>query len=273
METNVWNEAAAGWKIWWPIIDKAGKPVSLKLAELCKLKPGDKVLDLATGPGEPALTAAQIVGEKGFVLGVDASSQMLAFAKNRTQSLNLKNIEFKECNLQTYHYESAPIDAVLCRWGLMFIQDLRPFLTHIRSILKKGGMAAFAVWSTPEKVPMMSLGMEEIQKKYGKIERPPGSPDPGKLADPLILKEALHESGFVKIQWEKMLVEYEWDSAEAFTQFRYDISPPFRTIFSGKPEEMKKEILNTLTEAARSHARQDGKLVLQNETLCFSAAH
>lgn len=67
------------------------------LVELAEIKQGDKVLDIATGIGEPAITAARKVGINGHVLATDISPQMLKIAKQRSISIGLQDIvEFKE---------------------------------------------------------------------------------------------------------------------------------------------------------------------------------
>jgi len=47
-----WDAAAAGWEKWWPLFERAAQGVSNRLVELAKIKPGDRVLDIATGTGE-----------------------------------------------------------------------------------------------------------------------------------------------------------------------------------------------------------------------------
>ena len=74
---------AAGWQKWWKTIDRATEKVSKRLVELAEIKPGSKVLDIATGIGEPTLTAASQVGKSGHILATDISPQMLFFAKQR----------------------------------------------------------------------------------------------------------------------------------------------------------------------------------------------
>src|ERR687885_577574 len=54
-----WDSAAPGWKEWWKTLEIAAQNVSDRLVELAEIKPGQKVLDIATGIGEPAVTAAR----------------------------------------------------------------------------------------------------------------------------------------------------------------------------------------------------------------------
>jgi enediyne biosynthesis protein CalE5 len=115
------------------------------LVELAEIKKGDRVIDIATGIGEPAITAAKKVGVEGYVLATDISPQMLAIAKERTVCLGLENIvEFKEVNAekilnlqQQQHQQQqlSPFAAVLCRWGLMFFPNLVSTLTNIYKLL------------------------------------------------------------------------------------------------------------------------------------------
>ncbi len=60
------------------------------MVDLAEIKQGDRVIDVATGVGEPAITAAKKVGIEGYVLATDISPQMLAIAKERAISLGLQ---------------------------------------------------------------------------------------------------------------------------------------------------------------------------------------
>ncbi|MGA7368441.1 MAG: class I SAM-dependent methyltransferase [Nitrososphaeraceae archaeon] len=85
-----WDTVASGWQKWWKTTEAASEKVSKRLIELAAIKEGSRVLDVATGIGEPSITAAQQVGNSGHVLAIDISSQMLSIAKQRAISgLNL----------------------------------------------------------------------------------------------------------------------------------------------------------------------------------------
>ncbi|HZT34923.1 MAG TPA: methyltransferase domain-containing protein, partial [Nitrososphaera sp.] len=76
-----WDTVAQGWKRWWSVFEQGGQILSDRLVELAKAKPGDRVLDIATGIGEPAITAAKKMQNKGQVTAFDLSPAMLAIAK------------------------------------------------------------------------------------------------------------------------------------------------------------------------------------------------
>ena len=64
-ERQSWNSVANNWQKWWKTIEKGAEKVSRWLIELAEIKPGSRVLDIATGIGEPAITAANEVGNTG----------------------------------------------------------------------------------------------------------------------------------------------------------------------------------------------------------------
>jgi 2-polyprenyl-3-methyl-5-hydroxy-6-metoxy-1,4-benzoquinol methylase len=85
VNNGMWDNAAAGWRAWWLTFERGAQKVSDKLVELAEIKSGDKVLDIATGIGEPAITAARKVMPNGKVVAIDISPQMLAIAKTRAK--------------------------------------------------------------------------------------------------------------------------------------------------------------------------------------------
>jgi ubiquinone/menaquinone biosynthesis C-methylase UbiE len=70
---QIWDNVAARWQAWWPMLERGAQEVSDKIVELSEIKPGDRVLDIATGIGEPAVTAARKVMPNGKVVATDIS--------------------------------------------------------------------------------------------------------------------------------------------------------------------------------------------------------
>src|SRR3954462_6081738 len=78
-----WSSAAAGWNAWSEFNDRADRHISERLVELAGVQAGNRVLDIAAGYGEPALTAAGKAGPEGRVVATDISAEMLAFGRER----------------------------------------------------------------------------------------------------------------------------------------------------------------------------------------------
>jgi ubiquinone/menaquinone biosynthesis C-methylase UbiE len=110
-----------------------------------------------------------VVGTNGgHVLAVDISSQMLVIAKERTLSLGLQDmIEFRESDIESLELPSSSFDAILCRWGLMFLPKLESALNHIFGALIDGGKFAAAVWSITSKVSFRRLSNEYCNAATG----------------------------------------------------------------------------------------------------------
>src|ERR1700722_16786400 len=88
-----WDDSAEGWKQWWPTFERAAQVVNDRLVALANVRAGNRVLDIATGSGEPALTAARAVGPSGRVVAVDMSPGMLAIARERIDAAGLAQVE------------------------------------------------------------------------------------------------------------------------------------------------------------------------------------
>jgi ubiquinone/menaquinone biosynthesis C-methylase UbiE len=266
-----WDAAAAGWEKWWPLFERAAQSVSNRLVELARIKPGDRVLDIATGTGEPAITAARAVGPNGHVVGIDHSPGMLEVARRRAATSKLANVEYREGDGASLKEPPASFDAVVCRWGLMFVPDLAAAARGIHDLLKPGAWLATAVWDSGEKVPMITLGGPQVRALLGIAPPPPGTPNPMSLADTSILERALVKAGFRDFKVEPMNVAFEFESPEKFLESRKDISYDFRTAMASQPAEMQRKLEEVVLREAKPYVGADGKMRCNNQTLLISA--
>ncbi len=267
-----WNNVAGGWHKWWKTTENAGENISKRMIELADIKQGFRVLDVATGLGEPAITAAQHVGNRGTVLAVDLSIQMLSFAKQRAISLGLQNvIEFQEGDLKTIDLPNLTFDAALCRFGLMFFPDPKVGLSKIHKSLVDGGRFSAVVWASPDKVPFISVPLDTLLKEMKNPVFPTNTPGPFSLSDENLLKDSYINAGFKDIVIERQDMIFNFDSAEAFTNFVYETASPVQVFLSNQSQERKKEILRAITEAVTRYAEKDsGSISFKNEAICIA---
>ena len=266
-----WSKAAAGWKQWWETMERGAQVVSDRLVELAEIQPGQRVLDVATGIGEPAVTAARRVGPSGRVVATDQAPQMLAIARERAATLGLTHMEFCEVDAEALDFPGRAFDAVLSRWGLIFLPDLPGALARIHRVLVSGGRLAAAVWGPPPKVPLISVAMGTVREQVQAPPPPPGMPGPFSLADVTILEQALREAGFSEVRTERLTVTFEWSSPEDYTRFQQAIAAPIIAIVAAQPVERRAGIWQAVTEAARKYAGASGVVRMANEVFCVAA--
>ncbi len=269
-ERRSWNSVAPAWQKWWKTIERGTEKVSRRLVELAEIKPGSRVLDIATGIGEPAITAAKQAGKSGQVLATDISPQMLSIARQRAASLGLQDvIEFKEGDAESIDLPLSMFDAALCRWGLMLLPDPKAGLSNINKSLVNDGHFAAAVWSSPDKVPFLFVPMSSILKETKGPPPPPEAPGPFTLSDETTMRNLYLASGFRDPAIERMNVTFDFDSPDDFTTFTVEHGgPALQKLMAGQTNERRKQILKVISIAAEKYADDTtGKVRFENETI------
>ncbi len=262
-----WSNAAEGWRKHWSVFEKGAQPLSDRLMELAQVEPGKRVLDVATGIGEPAMTAARRVGASGSVVAIDQAPQMLAIARERMQTAGMRNVELVEGDAETVALPPDSFGAVVCRWGLFFFPDPVGTLARLRASLVPGGWLAAAVWGQPERVPMISLPFAVLSRELGQPPALPSGPSPFALSEPATLEQAVRDAGFADVQSEPFTVTFEFASLDALLSHLGDVSAPLRTVMATQSIERQAELWGKLADAAVSFADADGMVRLSNECL------
>jgi enediyne biosynthesis protein CalE5 len=266
-----WDSVAEGWKEWWKPIEKGAQNLSQRLIELAEIKPGQRVLDIATGIGEPSIPAAKVIGTGGHVLATDISRQMLAIAKQRATFLGLQDtIEFKESDAENLDLANSSFDAALCRWGLMLFPNLDAAIGKIYSSLVLGGRFAAAVWADATKVPIISLAARIISTQVQISAPPPGVPNPFSLADTTKLENSLARAGFRDIHIGTVIVTFQFESGEDYCRYCQAVSSSARIALSKETEKRKEDIWRKVAEgAARNYGTANGLIKMDNESICI----
>jgi enediyne biosynthesis protein CalE5 len=271
-QRQMWDNAAAGWQAWWETIERGAQKVSDKIVQLAEIKSGDRVLDIATGIGEPAVTAARKVIPNGKVVAIDISPQMLAIARTRAILLGLDSImEFRESDGEKLDLpdQTSKFDAILSRWGLMFFPNLPAALVRIRQMLITNGRLSAAVWSTPSKVPLIDLAFASVRKQINATAPPPGTPGPFALADIETLKQLFSQAGFKDIKVETFQITFEFESPESYTKYIQQTATRIHEMLANQTAEVKKHVWNSITEAVWQYADSHGRVNLDNEVICI----
>ena len=261
-----WQIAAAGWRKWYDVLEAGGEIVSRTLVELAAIGPGDIVLDVATGYGEPALTAARMVGPAGRVLATDIAADMLEFGRERAAQAHLSNVEFLEADAEALVFDDESFDAILCRQGLQFLPDTLGTLKRFHAFLKREGRLAAAVWGPPHTV-QFARPVSVIVTALDLPPPPPGRPGIFALADRDALERLVADAGFRGVETGTVTAVYETPSSEDFTQWARDVAPPISNLLSGRSPEVQEEMWRRVTEAWAPLTTADGRVRTENQAI------
>ncbi|MGZ6565781.1 MAG: class I SAM-dependent methyltransferase, partial [Solirubrobacteraceae bacterium] len=121
------------------------------------LSSGDAVLDVCCGAGASALAAAQSVGPRGNVLGLDLAQPLLALARQRAADRGLTNVSFRECDATVSGLRTGSFDAVVCVFGVFFAADMAAFVAEMWQLVRPGGSLAITTWGPDWSEPASSL--------------------------------------------------------------------------------------------------------------------
>ena len=191
-------------------------PLSERMLDLARIEAGMRVLDLATGRGEPAIRAAHRVGKTGSVFGVDLSESMLQMARERATLEGISNLELRAMNVELLDgIPNAHFHAALMRWGLMYLDSPVAALSAARRTLLPGGLFVAAVWAEPERVQYFTLPKNVLGRM---VPLPPidlEAPGTFRYSDMRRLQQDFATAGFAIQQIEEIEVDVmEADSAE-----------------------------------------------------------
>ena len=104
--------------------------------------PGSHVLDIGCGTGDVSLTAAELVGPEGRVVGIDRGAVALEAAREKADRAGLRNVSFEVSEITDFH-RPASFDALVGRFVLMHQPDPAASLRAIARAVKPGGVCVF----------------------------------------------------------------------------------------------------------------------------------
>ena len=250
---NRWSGSAPFWEKHRDVIREMFAPITQALVEDGQIGRGHTVLDIATGPGEPALTVASLVGPEGKVFGVDPIPAMVEAARREAGRVALPNVEFEVGFAEQLPFAANTFDAVISRFGIMFFPSPVAGVREMLRVLKPGKRLALAVWHFAEKNPF-HYSLSRVMDRY--VHSPPPDPDAldaFRFAKPGKLREVFAEAG-VRDASERLLrfaIETPM-SVEDYWALRIEMSDKLREKIRALSErqliEVKRQGLESLSE-------------------------
>jgi SAM-dependent methyltransferase len=266
-----WEQASAGWGRQADSVRKWGLPVARWMIEHAELKPGERVLELAAGPGDLGFMAADQIRPGGTLISSDAAEGMIEVARERAAEQGIEDVEFRQLQLEWIDLAAASVDALLCRWGVMLTVDPGAALQECRRVLRPGGRIALAVWGVPEVNPW-AVVPQGVLMRLGLLDPPaPGGPGPFSMSAPGRLAEMLEEAGFVEATIEPVTVTRVYSDSIGWLGETVDCSQIFGRVWRTLDDERRREVRAELDAAAAEFAAADGTIKIPGVSLAAVA--
>lgn len=267
-----WATAAEGWGKHADRVRAWGMPVSVAMVEALDLQPGQRVLELAAGPGDTGFMAAELVQPGGTLISSDGAEPMVEVARRRAAEIGVTNVEFRQIELEWIDLDTASVDAVLVRWGIMLAVDPEAAAREIRRVLRAGGHAALAVWDLRDRNPWATIPGNALVQ-LGHAEPPdPSVPGPFSMSAPGALAELLEDAGFTEVEVVEVEVSRRYDTVAEMVQESADVSPGFSTTFRGLTAEQQAEVAARMESSAAPFRDADGHVTLPGVSLVARAS-
>ena len=219
----IWDQFAAGWKKWDAELLGWQAPFGDAVIQDARLHPDSIVLDVASGTGEPGLTAAALVPD-GEVVLTDISVGMLHVAEEKASARGLANVRFTDCDAAELPFDDATFDAVLCRFGFNYFPDIRSAVREMVRTAKPGARISAAVWGRTAENPWATLVLGTLAQ-HTELPRPPGvMPGLFRCSTPGFMTRLFRDAGLVDVAERKVSTDLVHDSPESYWEFITDIA-------------------------------------------------
>lgn len=254
-----WNSFArtqAGQK-WRSQSGAMGSAMTQAIVEAAQVGPNMRVLDVACGSGEPAISIAALLQGTGEVVGIDLAESALRAAEERARQRGLTNARFQAADAHHLPFPDGYFDRVTSRLGIMFFADLPNALREMHRVLKNGGTITLLTWGV--------MGQPYFSSTIGALLRAvPGSsiPESGRkmfaFGQPGLLAGTLRAAGFEAAQEIFATVPWTWPGTpQEVWEYFQEITVPFAPLIRSIPADRRQAVDAAVVKAIAEYQQGD----------------
>ncbi len=248
-----WIGRSAAWNRWSEHLAKTSARFNEPLLLAAGAGPGVTTLDLASGTGEPALTAATMVGNDGLVVATDLVPAMIEGCRRRALNAGATALVAVGADMQQLPFGEGMFEAVTSRFGIMFAPRPDEAVAEALRVLRPMGRAAFMSWG-PEKDTTMFEVLRRELRGNPELAEDPGLSRPFRFGEEGGLAGLLGPAGFIDIEEEGFHYQTEIEMREGFWMPHLEMALGDR--LESMPEQERRKIERGIEESFK--VLQDG---------------
>ncbi|MCI4373316.1 MAG: methyltransferase domain-containing protein [Thermoplasmata archaeon] len=239
---TTWNESAEAYVG----LLRNLEPFRSELVARLAPQPGERILDLGTGPGEPAITIARLVGASGRVVGVDLSENMVSIAQRVAKARGLQNVQFQTMDCGQLTFPEGSFDAVVSSFGFQIFTDPEGAARGAHRVLRPEGRIGVSVWSRGDKVPWIHAIIGPMLE-HAEPDETGYIPTPYETGGPGEMVAFLEAAGFENAVEERRTFLLQFKDESAYLQAILKATPIGHSL-SEEPKETQDEVLRKTRE-------------------------
>lgn len=246
---RTWDEVAAAWDDRADYVDEHSVAATAALVDGLRIVPGDRVLELAAGPGTLGATWSRLVGPNGSVVVSDLAPAMVEVACRRTAALD--NVSTAVLDASAIDRGDGSFDVVASRMGLMFTPDPARALAESRRVLAAGGRFGALTWAGPEHNPWLTcVGMAMVMAGVVAGAPPVGPGGIFSLGDPEVLGRLVCEAGFGEVRVEAHDVAFVSPSVAVHVARVVSLAGPLAAAYEAAEPDQQEAVRAAAVELA-----------------------
>lgn len=255
-----WKDRSASWTATAAQGLSTDDTLNRMLIELAGIVPGEEVLDLGSGTGDPAISIGLSLDGHGSITACDLTPEMLAKTRERAANVGLDIMRFAAADMTVLAFEDNTFDCATCRFGLMFPEDKVAAASEALRVLKPGGRVGYVVWGPYDENPPFFVIRRAIAKAMGQDEG--AVPHRHSLGQPGQLADILNEAGFANVTEHEMRYKRPVEDLDDYIN---------RALIRGysdtvdRLDEAGRDALMETLRAAFEPYREDGMVMMPND--------
>jgi SAM-dependent methyltransferase len=251
---------APAWAAQVDAVDVHAADATTALLDEVAVRPGERVLELAAGPGSLAGVWSDLVGPSGSVVVSDLAPGMVELARSRSAAH--ANVEVRVLDAAAIDAPDASFDVVACRMGLMFTPDPSVALAEVHRVLRPGGRLGALTWGGVEHNPWMTcVGMAAMATGLVQGGPPTGPGGIFSLGDPDELGRLAEAAGFAAVDVTPIELTFRAESAEAHVAQVASLAGPLAAALQAASADQVAALHRTAATLAAPYLTGDGLAV------------
>lgn len=253
---TVMAEARARWA---DHVRAVSAPLTAWMLERLDVRPGQSVLDIAAGVGDPGFEVAELVGRSGQLISTDISAAAVDLGRRRSRALGLANVRFRVMDAQRMDLPTESVDRALCRWGFMLMPDPLAALAETRRVVRPGGRLVLAVWGPGAENPWTGR-IRRALEKLGMIS-PIDPSAPGgmfSLPDEPTIRALLDRAGWRMLDLAEIRLTWRYRDFEGYWAYASETAGELVSIIAAMSPAELASVRRIVEEGSREFKDNEG---------------